>query len=63
MDDGLRELPLRPGPRGIDEELADTISNREAHLPISCLEKVGLECLKSHLLNVERFGSVQVLCR
>ena len=47
----------------VDEELADTISNREAHLPVSCLEKVGLECLKSHFLNVERFGSVQVLCR
>ena len=47
MDDGLRELPGRPDLGGIDEQLVDTISNREAHLPISCLEKVGLECLES----------------
>ena len=42
---------------------ADTISDREAHLPVSCLEKVGLQCLKSHFLDVERFGPAQVLGR
>jgi hypothetical protein len=41
------------------QELAHTISGGEAHLPISCLEKVGLECLKSHFLSVERFGSAR----
>src|ERR1700733_3301942 len=56
-------FPWRPDPGGIDEELVDAISDREADLPISCLEKVGLGRLKSHFLNVERFGSVQVLRR
>jgi hypothetical protein len=41
----------------------DTISDREAHLPVSGLEEAGLERLESHFLNVERFGSAQVLGR
>src|SRR6185437_3674755 len=32
------------------------ISDREAHLSICCREKAGLQCLKSHFLDVERFG-------
>ena len=49
MDDRLRELPRRPDPGGTDEQLVDALSNREAYLPISCLEKVGLKRLKSPL--------------
>ena len=58
-----RYVPVEEPTEVLTEVLTDTISDREAHLPISCLEKVGLEWLKFHFLNVERFGSVQVLCR
>src|SRR5580692_10679109 len=59
---GLREFPRRPLPSWIDEESVDTISHREAHPPIACLEKFGLDRLESHLVNVERLGSSEVLC-
>ena len=63
LNDGLRESSGRPRLGGIDEELVDAISNRQAQLPIACLERAGLDCLEPHFLNVERFGSARVLCR
>ena len=58
-----RYVPVEEPTEVPTEVLTDTISDREALLLTSCLEKVGLECLKFHFLNVERFGSVQVPCR
>jgi len=37
----------------MDEELVNTVSNGEAHTSIACLEKVGLDRLKSHVLDVD----------
>jgi hypothetical protein len=45
LDNGLRKLPRRPGPSGVNEEPVCAISNRQAHSAIACLEEARLERL------------------
>jgi hypothetical protein len=51
-----RYVPVEEPTEVPTEVLTDTISDREALLLTSCLEKVGLECLKFHFLYAERLA-------
>ena len=62
LKNGLHVLARRGRLGGIDEEMVDAIAKHQTQAAVACIEK-GLDCLESHLLDVERFGSAQVLCR